>query len=66
MRGRGENKRRGKRGERSKESQERGEKRERTDMDNDVESSQFRQKKGHRKSIFLSVSDEEAIVEFVK
>ena len=37
-----------------------------TDMDTDVESTQSRQKKGQMKSIFLSDSDEEAIVEFVK
>ena len=47
------------------ESPERGEKRVRTDTDTDVESTQSRQK-GQMKSIFLSVSDEEAIVEFVK
>ena len=35
-------------------------------MDTDVESTQSRQKKGQMKSIFLSDSDEEAIVEFVK
>ena len=52
--------------ERWKESQERGEKRMRTDMDTDVESTQSRQKKGQMKSIFLSDSDEEAIMEFVK
>ena len=38
----------------------------RTDTDTDVESTQSRQKKGQMKSIFLSDSDEEAIVEFVK
>ena len=38
----------------------------RTDMDTDVESTQSRQKKGQMKSIFLSDSDEEAIVQFVK
>ena len=38
----------------------------RTDTDTDVESNQSRQKKGQMKSIFLSDSDEEAIVEFVK
>ena len=48
------------------ESQERGEKRARTDTDTDVESTQSRQKKGQMKSIFLNVSDEEAIVEFIK
>ena len=37
-----------------------------TDMDTYVESTQSRQKKGQMKSIFLSDSDEEAIVEFVK
>ena len=45
-------------------SPERGKKRVRTDMDTDVESTQSRQKKGQMKSIFLSDSDEEAIVEF--
>ena len=35
-------------------------------MDTDVESTQSRQKKGQMKSIFLSDSDKEAIVEFVK
>ena len=38
----------------------------RTDTDTDVESTQSRQKKGQMKSIFLSDSDEEAIMEFVK
>ena len=52
--------------QRREESQERGEKRARTDTDTDVESTQSRQKKGQMKSIFLSDSDEEAIVEFVK
>ena len=52
--------------ERREESQERGEKRMRTDMDTDVESTQSTQKKGQMKSIFLSDSDKEAIVEFVK
>ena len=52
--------------ERREESQERGEKRVRTDTDTDVESTQSRQKKGQMKSIFLSDSDEKAIVEFVK
>ena len=42
------------------------EKRARIDTDSDVESTQFRQKKGQMKSIFLSDSDEEAIIEFVK
>ena len=35
-------------------------------MDIDVESTPSRQKKGQMKSIFLSGSDEEAIVEFIK
>ena len=35
-------------------------------MDTYVESSQSRQKKNQMKSIFLSDSDKEAIVEFVK
>ena len=52
--------------ERREESRERGEKRMRTDTDTDVESTQSRQKKGQIKSIFLSDSDEEAIMEFVK
>ena len=52
--------------ERREESQERGEKRVRTDTDTDLESTQSRQKKGQMKSIFLSDSDKEAIVEFVK
>ena len=51
--------------ERREKSQERGEQRWRTDTDNDVESTQSRQK-GQIKSIFLSDLDEEAIVEFVK
>ena len=38
----------------------------RTDMDTDVESTQSRQKKSQMQSIFLSDSDEEAIMEFVK
>ena len=52
--------------ERREECQERGEKRARTGTDTDVESTQSRQKKGQMKCIFLSDSDEEAIVEFVK
>ena len=48
------------------EEEERGEKRARTDTDIDAESTQSRQKKGQMKSIFLSDSDEEAIIEFVK
>ena len=51
---------------RREESQERGEKRARTDTDTDVESTQSRQKKGQMKSIFLSDSNKEAIVKFVK
>ena len=38
----------------------------RTDTDTNVESTQSRQKNGQMKSIFLSDSDKEAIVEFVK
>ena len=68
MRERGESRWRGtERGWREREeSPERGEKRMRTDTDTDVESTQSRQKKGQMKSIFLSDSDKEAIVEFVK
>ena len=67
MRERGLNRRRGtERGWRDREeSPERGEKRVRTDTDTDVESTQSRQKKGLMKSIFLSDSDDEAIVEFI-
>ena len=43
-----------------------GEKRARTDTDTDVESTKSRQKKGQMKSIFLSDSDKEIIVEFVE
>ena len=51
-----------------REGREPGKKREEigTDTDTDVESTQSRQKNGQMKSIFLSDSDEEAIVEFVK
>ena len=52
--------------ERREESQERGEKRARTDTDSDVESTESRQVKGQMKSIFLSDSDKETIVECVK
>ena len=52
--------------ERREESQERGQKRVQTDMDTELESNKSRQKKGQMKSIFLSDSDKEAIVEFVK
>ena len=51
--------------ERREESQERGDKRAQTDMDTDVESTQSRQK-GQMKAIFLSDSDEEAIMKFIK
>ena len=51
--------------ERREESQERGENRAQTDTDTDTESTQSRQK-GQIKSIFLSDSDEQAIMEFVK
>ena len=44
------------------ESPEGGEKRVPIDTDTDVESTQSRQKKGQMKSIFLSDSDEEAIM----
>ena len=37
-----------------------------TDTDTDVKSTQSRQKKGQMKSFFLSDSDGEAIVEFIK
>ena len=48
------------------ESPDRGQKRVQTDTDTDVELIQSRQKKGQMKSIFLSDSDEKAIVEFIK
>ena len=48
------------------ETEERTEKRPRMDTDTDSESTQSRQKKGQMKSIFLSDSDNEAIVEFIK
>ena len=66
MRDRGLNRKRDReRMEREREeSPEGGEKRVRTDTD--VESTQSRQKKGQVKSIFLSDSDEEAIVDFIK
>ena len=51
--------------EREMEEEERREKRARTDTDTDAESTQSRQKKG-QKTILLSDSDEEAIVEFIK
>ena len=47
-------------------TKERTEKQPRTNRETDVESTQSRQKKGQMKSIFLSDSHEEAIVEFVK
>ena len=46
-------------------TEERTEKQPRTDTDTDPEFTQFRQKKGQMKSIFLSDSVEEAIVDFV-
>ena len=48
------------------ESQGRTEKQPQTDTDTDVESTQSRQKKRQMKSIFLSDSGKEAIVEFIK
>ena len=48
------------------ENEARTEKQPRTDTDTDVESTQSRQKKGQMKSIFLSDSDKEAILHFVK
>ena len=48
----------------TEETEERGEKRTRTDTD--TECTQSRQKKGQRKSICLSKSDEEAIMDFMK
>ena len=56
--------RRGMRERREQEGRDRGEKRVRTHTDTDVESTQSRQKKGQMKSIFLSDSDEKAIVEY--
>ena len=50
--------------EETEETEDRGEKRPRTDTD--PECTQSRHKKGQMKSIFLSDSDEEAIVDFVK
>ena len=47
-------------------SQQQTEERSRTDTDTDVEVPQSRQKKGQMKSIFLSDSDREAIVEFIQ
>ena len=52
--------------EETEETGDRREKRPRTDTDTDPECMQPRQKKGQMKSIFLSDSDEEAIVDFVK
>ena len=49
-----------------REEEKRGETRTRTDMDTDAVSTQPRQKKGQMKSIFLSDSDEESIVEVIK
>ena len=50
--------------EETEETEDRGEKRLRTDTD--TECTQSRQKKGQMKSIFLSDSDEEAIMDVVK
>ena len=44
----------------------RTEKRPQTDIDTDPEYTQSRQKKGQMKSIFLSDSDEVAVVDFMK
>ena len=52
--------------EETEETEDRREKRLRTDTDTDPECMHFRQKKGQMKSIFLSDSDEEAIVDFMK
>ena len=52
--------------EETEETEDRGEKRPRTDADTDPECTQSRQKKGQMKSIFLSNSDEESIMDFVK
>ena len=52
--------------ERREESKEKGENRAQAGTDTDAESTQSRQKKGQMKSIFLSDSEGEAIVEFVK
>ena len=48
--------------EETEETEDSGEKRPRTDTDPDPECTQSRQKKGRMKSIFLSDSDEEAIM----
>ena len=50
----------------TEETEDRGEKRPRTDTDTDSECMQSRQKKGQMKSILLSESDEEAIMDFPK
>ena len=52
--------------EREMEQEERRERRAQTDTDTDAESTQSRQKKGQMKTILLSDSDEEAIVEFIQ
>ena len=49
-----------------REETEEGKTDKRAGTDTDVESTHSRQKNGQMKSIFLSDSDEEAIVEFVK
>ena len=50
----------------TEETEGRGEKRPPTDTDREPECTQSRQKKGQMKSIFLSDSDEEAFVDFIK
>ena len=52
--------------EQIEETEERSEKQPRTDTDTYPQCTQSRQKKGQMKSIFLSDTDEEAIVDFVK
>ena len=52
--------------EQAEETEKRVEKRTRIDTDPDPECTQSRQKKGQMKSIFLSESDEEAHIDFVK
>ena len=64
MRERGERRKRGT--DRGRERLKRKKGRVRTDMDNDAESTQFREEEGQMRSIFLSDSDEEAIDEFIK
>ena len=52
--------------EQMEQTEERSDKRPQTDTDTDLESTQSRQKVGQMKYIFLSDSDGEAIVDFVK